>query len=103
MSEQRQVNGQPEAAGTERQLAEAMWENSRWLDANMNRLLQEHPDYEGKYAIIASRCAEPVLAVDDDCERAYEAALKSEELQRIAATANLPPGLLITTISFTDW
>jgi hypothetical protein len=81
---------------TEQQILQVLAENSRWIDQNENRLLAEHPEYWGKYAMIASRCPQPLLAVDEDHDIAYQRAVSSEELHRVVAAEKLPADLLIT-------
>src|SRR5436305_14705245 len=87
---------------SEQQILEVLGENFEWIRQNLNRVLEEHPEYWGKIAIIASRCSEPVLAVDADHEIAYQKALNSTNLKQVAAAQDLPPDLLVATMSLAD-
>ncbi len=85
---------------------QALGENIDWWEVNDREIARQHPDWIGKYVVIASRTPSKILAVADDRWEAVQAALEegkqSPELLEAARRAELRPGDLVCPFRLGD-
>ncbi len=83
----------------QKQSLQALGENVEWWDANDREVARQHPEWIGKYVVIACRTPSKILAAADDKWEAEQAALEegkqSPELLETARQGGLRPGGLV--------
>jgi hypothetical protein len=81
--------------------ATAMGENTEWLRAHENEILQEHPEWRDKHVAVATLTKSKIVAVAADFGDAIDEGLKSPELLEAAQREGLL--LLGTSWIFTEY
>jgi hypothetical protein len=90
-----------QALPEERQRWEEMWmqvflENKAFLEQHEEALLEEHPDWRDKEAVLCVRTPEVILAVGEDRLQVAEEALHSPQLLEVARRLDVPPAYLLS-------
>lgn len=82
----------------ERRSALAMEANEAWLDNHEAELLARHPEWNGKWVVVADCMPPKVVAVASERIDAIEAGVRDADLVETAAREGVPPGSLATAM-----
>jgi hypothetical protein len=76
----------------ERESLQAFGQNLEWWEANDRAIAEQHPDWIGKFVVVASRTSSKILGVCEDQLEALQIAARSPELVELAHREGLRLG-----------